>query len=98
MSQPEPVTVQIHGASYTIRGDGSPVDIDVLARHVDEIMRDVAQATGLTDSLKIAVMAALHIADDLFRLRREIGAIEGTTEACKSMLDEMLGEGPGGAA
>lgn len=98
---PQAVRVDINGASYTIRGEGSADDVRRVARLVDETMREVAQATGITDSLKVAVLAALQIADDLDRLKRQMSDLEerlsGTAENCVTMLDQFLGGQPSGS-
>ncbi|MFN7976034.1 MAG: cell division protein ZapA [Acidobacteriota bacterium] len=90
----DPVRVDIYGTIYTIKGEGSPEEVREVARHVDRIMRETAQESGVTDSLKVAVLAALQIADDYQRLKRELGELEtsvsGTTQHCVSLLDEFL--------
>jgi len=84
------VRVEIYGSSYTIRSEGAREDILAAARCVDETMREIALATGLSDSLKVAVLAALHIADDLNGTRREIAALDAATSSCSKMLDQLI--------
>jgi cell division protein ZapA len=63
------VTVRIYGENYPLK-TGEPAErLEELARYVDARMRDVAASGKVVVTSKIAVLAALHIADELFRLR-----------------------------
>jgi cell division protein ZapA len=57
-------------------------------------MREVAEATQIADSLKVAVLAALNIADEMFRVRERQEQIEGPlrkrVEKCVSMVEKAL--------
>lgn len=64
----EHVTVKIFGESYAMR-TGEPSRLEEVARHVDARMREVAASGKVVVTSKIAVLAALYIADELFRLR-----------------------------
>jgi cell division protein ZapA len=70
-----------------------------LATYVDEKMRAAADSTPTGDSLRLAVLAALNIADELFRMR-EVG--DGDREqwaaraaALERLLDEALDSATG---
>jgi len=64
------VKVEIYNQTYNIRGDGNSEYIVQLAEFVDRRMREVASATLTVDSLKVAILAALHIADELHQLKK----------------------------
>lgn len=65
------VEVEIFGGTYTVKGDTDPAYVRELARYVDEKMRSLARKSPHTIGVqKIAVLAALNIADELFRLKR----------------------------
>jgi len=81
--RPTPVT--IFGRTYHLRGDGDAAYLEDLAREVDRRMREVGEATGTADSLKIAILAALNITDDWFRASRNASPE-------KREDDERLGE------
>ncbi len=68
-SGPTPVT--IFGRTYYLRGDGDAGYLQDLANLVDLRMREVAEATGTADTLKVAILAALNIADESQRVRRD---------------------------
>jgi cell division protein ZapA len=58
------VQVEIFGQSYNLRGEGDAQYIQDLAAYVDRKMREVSEATATVDSLKVAILAALNIADE----------------------------------
>ena len=61
------VPVVIMGQTYKVRAEEDVAYIEELARFVDTKMRTIADATGTSESLKIAILAALNIADELFK-------------------------------
>lgn len=65
----EHVTVRIYGENYPLRTGDAAARLEELARYVDARMREVAASGKVVVTSKIAVLAALHIADELFRLR-----------------------------
>lgn len=64
--------VEIFGQSYAVKAGGDPGYVESLAAFVDARMKDVGRSSGAVDSLRIAVLAALNLADEVFRLRREL--------------------------
>jgi cell division protein ZapA len=67
--KPALVHVQIFGQTYAVRAGADPGYVEKLAAHVDSQMNEVSRASGAVDSVKVAVLAALNIADEAFRLR-----------------------------
>ncbi len=65
------VNVEIHGQLYPIRSGLDPAYVADLAAFVDEKMRLASRETPAGDTLKLAVLAALNIADECFRARDE---------------------------
>jgi cell division protein ZapA len=63
------VPVEIYGQTYNLRGEGNSSYITDLAAFVDRKMREVSDHTATVDSLKVAILAALNIADEHFQLR-----------------------------
>tara|TARA_B100000959_G_scaffold278922_1_gene338181 strand:- start:635 stop:931 length:297 start_codon:yes stop_codon:yes gene_type:complete len=64
--------VEIYKESYKIVNDASPKYTQSLAKYVDEKMKDISQTTSTVSSMKVAVLAALNIADELFKVKQEI--------------------------
>ena len=63
--------VEIFGQTYSVRGDGDPNYLLELARFVDSRMREVAAEVATVDPMKIAILAALNIADEFSRFRKQ---------------------------
>lgn len=63
------LTVEIYGQNYRIKGDSSVNHIRSVAGYVDDKMREIGESNPKLDTTKIAVLAAINIADELFRLR-----------------------------
>ena len=89
-SAPGFVTVHIYDQAYHLRGQ-NPEHIRRLADLVDSKMRAVAQAGRTVDSLRVAVLAALNLADELSQTSG-VDAKEGRARAAHlaEMLDEVL--------
>jgi cell division protein ZapA len=69
MSEGRLIPVEIHGQRYPIRSGLEPEYVARLASYVDEKIRVASESTPTGDSLRLAVLAALNIADELFRCR-----------------------------
>lgn len=99
MSKPaatDSVRVEIYDQSYNLRGTDAEY-INKLAEFVDMKMRTVAQQTQTVDSLRLAVLAALNIADEYHLLKKKYDAIGQdyrlNADRLSSALDEALGDG-----
>ena len=69
----ESTPVTIYGRTYQLRGSGDPDYLARLADMVDTTMKQVAQSTGTADTLKVAILAALNIADERVQAERSGG-------------------------
>ena len=94
MSEGRVIPVEIHGQRYPIRSTLEQEYVVRLARYVDEKMRAAADSTPTGDSLRLAVLAALNIADELFRCRdsstARTGELAERTEELERLLDRVL--------
>jgi cell division protein ZapA len=63
------ISVEIHGQRYPIRSTLDQEYVARLASYVDEKMRAAAVSTPTGDLLRLAVLTALNVADELFRCR-----------------------------
>ena len=88
------VPVQIQGQRYPIRTTLDAEYVARLAAFVDEKMRAAAESTTTGDSLRLAVLAALNIADELFRANDATDTRDGRlaerTEELERLLDSVL--------
>jgi len=85
------VHVEIFGQTYAVKAGSDPAYVERLARFVDEEMKDVSRSSGAVDSLRVAVLAALNLADECQRLRREVEEARGASHKAGSAADERLG-------
>ena len=94
-AQSASVRVEIFDQAYNLRGS-DPEYILKLAEYVDSKMRAVAEATNTIDTVRLAVLAALNIADEYHLLKRkqDSGAIDYQKRAhlLADALDEVLDE------
>jgi len=88
------VTVEIAGQRYPIRSSLDPDYVVRLATYVDEKMRAAADTSPSGDSMRLAVIAALNVADELFRCRDANRARDGElaerTQELERLVDRML--------
>jgi len=98
------VSVEIYDQTYNLRGT-DPDHIERLAQMVDSKMRAVAAHGATVDSLRVAVLASLNIADELLTLRARyaalsdvaaappvdpIATLRSRADSLSSLLDEAL--------
>lgn len=86
--------IEIYDQSYNLSADQDETYVKELAAFVDSKMRTVADATRTVDSVKVAVLAAVNIADELFTLRQRQEKLEGPlqkrVEKCVAMVEKVL--------
>jgi cell division protein ZapA len=87
------VRVEIYDQTYQLRGT-DPEYIGKLADYVDTKMRVISRQASTVDSLRVAVLAALNIADEYLILKSKYDAIAGEynarAEQLSGALDEVL--------
>ncbi len=88
------IKVEIYNQTYNIRSDGDTAYLTELADFVDSRMREISSGTLTVDSLKVAILAALHIADELHRLKQTYEQADSQlatrSAECAEMLDGLL--------
>ena len=87
---PNLVHVQIFGQTYTVRAGTDAGYVEKLAAYVDSQMMDVSRNAGAVDSVRIAVLAALNIADECFQLRAQEGESDRLAQAKAEVLARAL--------
>ncbi|MFP5230706.1 MAG: cell division protein ZapA [Acidobacteriota bacterium] len=101
MADANVITVDIYDQTYRLNGNDQEY-IERLAATVDAKMRAVASQGRTVDSLRVAVLVALNLADELARLQERYAAVTQTGDSVASirsrahslngMLDAVLGE------
>lgn len=97
--EPHHVQVEIFGQTYKLRAEDDPAYVESLAAAVDGKMREIAKQTNAVDSLRVAILAALNIADESRRNAPRTGEpdssghddeIERRVAGLVALLDEAL--------
>ena len=93
-SEKSTVRVTILGQPYTLRAQGDPKEVELLAQSVDELMHSIAAKSPNADSGRVAVLACLHLADKLNSLERDLGElkqrVERKSEEFAVLLEQAL--------
>jgi cell division protein ZapA len=91
---PDGIRVEIYDQEYRMRGDLDAAYIEELARLVDGKMRTIAERTQTVDSLRVAILAALNIADEYQQLKAKYEALAKDADErvgeCARRLDQIL--------
>jgi cell division protein ZapA len=86
--------IEIYDQMYSVQADQNEEYLKELAAYVDSKMRTVAESTHTVDTVKVAVLAALNIADEMFTLRQRQEKTEGPlrkcVEKCVSLVEKAL--------
>ena len=84
--------VMIFGKVYHLRGERKPEELRRLARLVDAQMREIAPDPAHTDAMKVAVLAAINLADEVERFRQGFEEREGHLETVSARLSAVLAD------
>ena len=88
------VKVNIFGEDYPIRGDAERGYILRVGKYVDQKMREVAERLSNKSPLRVAVLAAMNITDELFRERedkeKKLLDVEERTQTLLEWLDSRV--------
>jgi len=86
------VHIDIHGQRYAVRSDLEPAYISELAAYLDEKMRLASIEIDSTDTLRVAVIAALNLTDELFRAVADGRGLEGRMLARAADIERLVDE------
>jgi cell division protein ZapA len=84
------IKVVIYNQTYSLRSDHDPIYVHELAKYVNERMNEIARASMTVDSLRVAILAALQIADELYSTRQEMRDTEREISERSSKYAELL--------
>ncbi|UCH85700.1 MAG: cell division protein ZapA [Candidatus Latescibacterota bacterium] len=94
MGEVSVTSVHIFGHEYKIKGYADKTYIEEIARYVHDKMKEVAESTALTSQERVAVLAALNIADELFQENKKrtetFSSVEERAQEMLSLLDDGL--------
>ncbi|MBY0505331.1 MAG: cell division protein ZapA [Bryobacteraceae bacterium] len=84
------VRVTIFGQHYNLRASGDTGEIEELAAMVDDLMTSIASQTGTSDPSRAAVLACLHLADQLKAAQQEVtGVRERANDRARQVLQTL---------
>ena len=90
----ESVTVEIAGRVYQIKSKDDGSYLQNLAKMVNDRMAEVEKATRAVDSLRIADMTALNLADEYCKLKdryeKRIQALDRERAKLQELIDNAL--------
>jgi cell division protein ZapA len=88
----ETVEVEILGESYTLKTETGAEYTQRVAQHVDRTAQEIREEGGVIDKTTLVVLAALAIADQLFRMRDGVEVVKGLAEKrAEHLTSEVLG-------
>lgn len=79
--------VTIQGQTFRLKATSGKDYVTELASYVEGVMEEVRRHSGTPASHRIAVMAALQIADNLFQLRRQR---EGEAQSANQKVSNLI--------
>jgi cell division protein ZapA len=87
------VRVSIFNQSFTLLVEGDPAEIEDAANEVDELMHTIARSGNL-DSMRVAMLACLHLQDRVRTLENEFknlqSRVEDKSRQFSVLLDDVL--------
>ncbi len=93
--QKQSIKVQIGGMEYSLKADAGSDYVQRIAAYVDEKFRRLSEKTSVTSQTKIAVLTALNIADELFRLKEKYDQLVKTVEEESRHLNQEIDQSVG---
>lgn len=88
------IKVNIYGQEYPIKSDADATYVQQIAEYVDRKMKEVAEKVPARIHSQLAVLTALHIADELFKERedkeKKLSEVEEKTQSLIEWLDAKL--------
>jgi cell division protein ZapA len=90
MPNTEPVRVTIFNQTYSLVATDDAGQVQELAHIVDKLMTEIAARAGNVDSTRTAVLACLHLADQLRTIERELASLKGRVEDKAREFSVML--------
>jgi cell division protein ZapA len=84
--------IEILGQRITVRGQGEPEYIQDLAAYLDGRIRTVRDQARVYDPVRLSILAALHITDELFRSRAREEALADRIDGLLTRLEGALAD------
>lgn len=85
----ETVEVEILGETYTLKTETGAEYTRRVAEHVDRTAREIRDDSGVVDQRKVAILTAIAVTDQLFRMRDGVETVKGLAE---KRAERLIGE------
>jgi cell division protein ZapA len=97
MPNSETITVEIYNVQHTLQLEGrTPLEVSGLADHVNKKIDEIVETSKIADTSKVGILAALNIAEELFKLRDNKEDInkksEGEVQELIKLIDSTLSD------
>ena len=86
----EKIIIKIFGREYEVNSEEDPLNIYALASFVDQKMKEISHITNIVDTSKVAVLAALNIADEVFKLKERSNLVKSSIDKKREELAKEL--------
>lgn len=96
MPNTEPVRVTIFNQTYSLVASEEPGRVEHLAQKVDELMSSIALRAGNIDATRAAVLACLHLADELETLEQRLAILKDNVDHKARKFTVLLDEAMSG--
>ncbi|QQY80376.1 cell division protein ZapA [Keratinibaculum paraultunense] len=90
MTKKNKVDVLIDGRNFTVIGEGSEEYIRNLASYVDEKIKEMTSKNDKLSASMAATLAALNIADELYKTKRELNNLKSEAKAPMEQYDTIV--------
>jgi cell division protein ZapA len=84
------IRVHIFNQTYTLLTDGDEAEVQAIANEIDELMTSIANRASSGDSTRVAVLACLHLADQLKTAEKKLRVFEDQSGRLSQLLDSAL--------
>ena len=86
------VKVTIYGKEYTVKGKADRKYIESVANYVDAKMKEVDANVPFESSLRVSILAAMNVTDELFTQKKELEQMQLEFDERARSLTELLDE------
>ncbi|MCP2520646.1 cell division protein ZapA [SCandidatus Aminicenantes bacterium Aminicenantia_JdfR_composite] len=81
--------VEIFGEKYKLESEEEEGYILNLSSYVDQKMREISKELGISDPLKVAVLAAMSIADEKFACEKRLNQVDEAIRRVENNIENL---------
>jgi len=85
------IRLKIFGEEFTVKSKADETYLQDVAHYVDQHMREISQSMPVSQpSLRVAVLAAMNISDEVFALRKQIDETKSVVDEKATKLNNLI--------